>query len=71
MIDYCRRCQQHIAYCGCTEIERMPDRIEELETENARLWDALEAYASKLEEHEIECPVLSGNTKKENLKNDD
>jgi len=47
------------------DLDKMKRRIKELEAENERLWDALGVYANKLEEHEIECPVLSGKLKGE------
>jgi hypothetical protein len=51
MSDYCRRCQQHFSYCGCTEIERLSDRIEALEAENARLRKALKRYGDKVADY--------------------
>lgn len=46
MSDYCRRCQQHFSYCGCTEIERLSDRIEGLEAQR----DRYKARAERAEE---------------------
>lgn len=49
MSDYCCRCQQHIAYCGCTEIERLSDRIEELQDERDEALNQLDSARHSIE----------------------